>query len=63
MKIHSLIKTKMLKAIFFLALELSEGVFMLLVNVKMSTIVDILTFIIRMNFMLILVEHEKCFIT
>ena len=34
-----------------------------LINVKMSTIVGILTFMSRKNFMLSEVEHEKSFIT
>ena len=33
--------------------------FILLINVKMPTIVDILTFLSRINFMLSLVENEK----
>ena len=37
--------------------------FFLLINVKMPTIVGILTFISRKNFMLNSVEHEKSFIT
>ena len=37
--------------------------FFLLINVKMPTTVGILTFMIRKNFMLNLVEHEKRFIT
>ena len=34
-----------------------------LINIKMPTIVGILTFMSRKNFMLSLVEHEKSFIT
>ena len=34
-----------------------------LINVKMPTIVGILTFMSRKNFMLSSVEHEKSFIT
>ena len=37
--------------------------FFLLINVKMPTIVGILTFKSRKNFMLNSVEHEKSFIT
>ena len=37
--------------------------FFLLINVKMPTIVGILTFMSRKNFMLNWVEHEKSFIT
>ena len=37
---------------FFLALKHSDGAFILLINVKMPTIVGILTFMSRMNFKL-----------
>ena len=37
--------------------------FFLLINVKMPTIVGILTFMSRKNFMLNSIEHEKSFIT
>ena len=37
--------------------------FFLLINVKMPTIVGILTFMSRKNFMLNCIEHEKSFIT
>ena len=37
--------------------------FFLLINVKMPTIVGILTFMSKKNFMLNSVEHEKSFIT
>ena len=37
--------------------------FILLINVKMPTIVGILTFMSRINFMLSSVEHEKSLIT
>ena len=47
----------------FLALSLSNVVFIMLINVKMSTIVGILTFMSRINFVLSRVEHEKSFIT
>ena len=47
----------------FLALNFSDAVFILLINVKMPTIVGILTFMSRINFVLSWVEHEKCFIT
>ena len=36
--------------------------FFMLMNVKMPTIVGILTFMSRKNFVLSLVEHEKSFI-
>ena len=56
MKFHILIKTKML-----LNLRI-DAIFILLINVKM-TIVGILTFMRRINFLLSWVEHEKSFIT
>ena len=46
-----------------LALSLSAVVFIMLINVKMPTIVGILTFMSRINFMLGWVEHRKSFIT
>ena len=60
MKFQRLIKTKMLKNIkLFLALKLSDVVVILKINVKMPTIVGILTFMSRIKFMLSWVEHEK----
>ena len=49
----------------FLALELAQMsiVSILHVNVKMPTVVGILTFISRISFMLSCVEHGKSFIT
>ena len=47
----------------FLALSLSDVVCIVLINVKMPTIVGILTFMSRINFVLSQVEYEKCFIT
>ena len=47
----------------FLALSLSDFVFILLINVKMPTVVGILTFMSRITFMLSWVEYEKSFIT
>ena len=47
----------------FLALSLSDVVFVLLINVKMPTIVGILTFMSRINFVLNWDEHEKSFIS
>ena len=44
----------------FLASELSD-VFIMLINVKMPTIVGILTFMSRINFVPSCVEHEKKF--
>ena len=46
----------------FLALELSDVVFILPINVKMPTIVGILTFMSMINFMPNLLEHGKSFI-
>ena len=49
----------------FLALSLSDVVFIMLINVKMPTIVGILTvitFMSRINFVLSRVEHGKSFI-
>ena len=47
---------------FYIQISL-ECYFVLLINVKMPTIVGILTFMSRKNFMLKRVEHEKSFIT
>ena len=47
----------------FHALFLSDVVFIMLINVKMPTIVGILTFISMINFVLSWDEHEKSFIT
>ena len=41
----------------FLALSLSDAVFIMLISVKMSTIVGILTFMGRIDFVLSCVEH------
>ena len=62
-KVQLLITCKaMKKREIFLALKLSDVVFILLINVKMSIIVGILTFMIRINvhahFMLSLIGHE-----
>ena len=43
----------------FLAFKLSDVVFIMLINVKMPTIVGILTFMSMINFMLSSVGHEK----
>ena len=45
----------------FLALILSDLVFIMLINVKMPTIVGILTFMSRTNFVLSRVEHRKVY--
>ena len=47
----------------FIALSLSYVVFTMLINVKMPTIVGILTLMSRINFALSGVEHEKSLIT
>ena len=48
----------------FLAFKLLDvELFIMLINVKMPTIVGILTFMSRINFVFNLVEHEKSFIT
>ena len=52
MKFQVLIKAQMLKNKDFFAVKLLVGVFILLINVKMPTIVGILTFMSRINFML-----------
>ena len=49
-KFQLLIKTKILQIMMFLALSPLNVVFIMLINVKMSTIVGILTFISRINF-------------
>ena len=61
-KFQLLIKTK-IPTKKFLALSLSDVVFIMLINVKMPTIVGIVTFVSRINFVLSLVEYEKSFIT
>ena len=43
----------------YIALSLSDVVFIMLINVKMPTIVGILTFMSRINFLLSWVEHGK----
>ena len=52
MKFQLLIKLKYRQMKMYLALSRSDVVFIMLVNVKMPTIVDILTFISRINSML-----------
>ena len=58
-----LIKLKHRQIKKFLALSLSDIVFIMLINVKMPTIVGILTFMSRINFVLSRVEYENSFIT
>ena len=52
MKFQLHIKTEILKNEDFLAFKPTGDVFITLINVKMSTIVDILTFLSITNFML-----------
>ena len=54
MNFQLFIRTKMLhyKIKVFLAFKFSDAVFILLINVKMPTVVGILTFLSRINFML-----------
>ena len=51
-KFQLLINTKILTNKEFLAFSLSDVVFIMLLNVKMPTIVGILTFMSRINFVL-----------
>ena len=48
---------------YILQLQYSDVVFIMLINIKMPTIVGILTFMSRINFVLSCVEHGKSFIT
>ena len=52
MKLQLLIETQMLETKIFLASKHTDVVSILLINVKMPTIVGILTFMSRINFML-----------
>ena len=63
MKFQKLIKGRMVRNKDFSCFKLSDGVFILLINVKMPKIVGISTFMSRINFVLSSVEHEKSFIT
>ena len=56
-----LIKLQCLQVRVFLTFNHSDAVFILIVNVKMPTIVGILTFMSRINFMLSSVEHKNVF--
>ena len=58
-----LISIKISRNSAFFRLREAENAIFLLINVKMSTIVDIFTFMSKENFMLTRVEHEKSFIT
>ena len=57
------IKTKILKNKDISCLKLSDVILIMILNVKMPTIVGILTFRSMINFMLSSVEHEKSSIT
>ena len=46
--------------VFCFVLSLSDVVLIMLINVKMPTIVGILTFLSRINLVLIRVEYKKC---
>ena len=64
MKYLLLIKSEILKNNnFFFLLKPLRCCIILLINVKISTVVDILTFRSRIIFMLSCVEHEKSLIT
>ena len=51
-KFQLLLKTKIRQMKKFLALSISDVVYIMLINVKMPTIVGILTFMSRINFVL-----------
>ena len=59
MKFQLLIKPTIVKNKTFLAFKHSDVVFIMLVNVKMPTVVGILTFMSMIKVMLSCVEHEK----
>ena len=59
MEFQLLLKSKMLE--IMTAFNISDDVFIMLINVKMPIIVGILTFMSMINVMLSLVEHEKTF--
>ena len=61
MKFQLLIKLKYQQIKKFLALSLSDVVFIVVINVKMPMIVGILTFMSMINLVLSRVEHEKKF--
>ena len=63
MKFQLLIRIIMLKREIIPAFKFSDLVFIMLINVKMPTIVGILTFMSMIHFLLSCVEHEKSFIT
>ena len=61
MKFHLLINTKISTNKEVSCFKPLRCVFIMLINVKMPTIVDILTFTSRINSVLSCVEHEKSF--
>ena len=64
MKFQILINTKISRhSSFFSCSDKHKMLFFLLINVKMPTIIGILTIMRRKNFMLSSVEHEILFIT
>ena len=56
-------KYENMKKFTFLGSDKPRMLFFPLINVKVPTVVGILTFMSRKNFMLSLLEHEKSFIT
>ena len=58
-KFQLLIKLKCRQMKKFLAVSLSDDVFIILINIKMPTIVGILTFMSRIQLVLSCVEYEK----
>ena len=62
MKFQLLIKTNIPTNQKVSALILLDVALIMLINVNMPTIIDILTFMSRINFMLSRVEHKKFYI-
>ena len=63
MKFVQLINLKLLIIANSFLLNIADHEISLLINMKMPTIVGIIIFISRENFMLSLVKHERSFIT
>ena len=63
MKFQMLISMKISRNSTFFPAQKLRMLFFVLINVKMPTIVGILTLMSRKSFMLNRVEHGKCFIT
>ena len=61
MKFKLFINTEIVKINGNFRLKLTIQSFILLINVKMPTVIGILTFMSRINFMLSCIEHEKSF--